>query len=1077
MRISIIRRLAVLIMIALGAGGLAVAETTAVAAPDPDDPFVALRGFEPTGAEPRVEPRDFAASRVDPSALRSELPSRDGSVIVSVPDPSGAAQSFRVRRTQVMESKLAAAHPEIRTYAGRGVDDPRSSIALDVTPMGFHAFVRAPGASGDWFVDPAYNRRGTTAHLSYFGRDLPRPEKRRAEGEIRALRDTVEAAQQGRSTAPGQPVPRHFYRLALTSDPAYAAYFGTANVLAEKVTLINRVNQIYNNDLATELRLVNDTEKLNFDSEVEATGPNGPCGAAPCFELADDGGTPGDDSDDIPGELDTCDVSTLGKNRSVLGQLIGASNYDVGHIALGSNGGGVAFLGVVGGDYKGGGCTGLSVPKGDFFAIDYVAHEIGHQFSGNHTFNGALGSCGGNISDASVEPGSGSSVMAYAGICGRDDLQPHTDPYFSFRTVDEVDAYRAAPYDNIEVQTVSLRGLDTNGEKLTLGYEGETATVTRGVDYTNAGVEAALEKVTGEDVTVTPWGYDEVVDSDDEGNPIVGPIDDTGFQVIFNDAPTVFEVAGPDDVDLPSLAVSGSAGVTGFVGETAQGGPSFNDGIDLPGSEEVADNAAPTVKAPEARTIPVRTPFALTGSGADTDGDRLVYLWEQTNNGAEAGAELSASPKVYGPLFRVFGDDAVVSEEDSQTSPAPGINIADGSPTRVFPDMAQILAGNTNAATGACPAVTTPVDQQLPNTLLDCYSEFLPTADYLGSLGVGDKALRFRLTARDLFPNGGGLAFADVALTVDPSAGPFEVTSQAKADAAVPGGARVPVTWAVNNTQRLAADVRISLSTDGGAGFGTVLAASTPNDGSHELTMPNITARDVRLKIEAVDNYFFDVNDAPFRLTAAPAPETPDTTITAGPRTGSVVVDAEQSFTYSSTLSPATFVCSVDGDPAPCAVDGLTTTFAAGTHVFAVAAINAAGVADPTPATRSFTVPRDDGALGREGRWRRVEDESAFGGDYVTSRQVGAELVTRIREATRIALVVSTRRGAGSVKVFIGDDRVETLSVEGPDRSSRLRTVGFDQPRSGRLRIVVNQPKPVRIEGVAVVADAEPSRP
>ena len=136
-------------------------------------------------------------------------------------------------------------------------------------------------------------------------------------------------------------------------------------------------------------------------------------------------------------------MPTLGKNRTVLGQLIGASNYDVGHIALGNNGGGIAYLGVVGGDYKGGGCTGLPEPKGDFFAIDYVAHEIGHQFAGNHTFNGALGACGGNISEASVEPGSGSSVMAYAGICGQDDLQPHTDPYFSFRTIDEVDAYRA----------------------------------------------------------------------------------------------------------------------------------------------------------------------------------------------------------------------------------------------------------------------------------------------------------------------------------------------------------------------------------------------------------------------------------------------------------------------------------------------------------------------------------------------------------------------------------------------------------------------------------------------------------
>ena len=76
---------------------------------------------------------------------------------------------------------------------------------------------------------------------------------------------------------------RKVYRLALTSDPSYAAYFGTDNVLSEKVTLMNRVNQIYNDDLAVDLRLVNATDSLNLDTDAKATGPDGPCGAAPCF--------------------------------------------------------------------------------------------------------------------------------------------------------------------------------------------------------------------------------------------------------------------------------------------------------------------------------------------------------------------------------------------------------------------------------------------------------------------------------------------------------------------------------------------------------------------------------------------------------------------------------------------------------------------------------------------------------------------------------------------------------------------------------------------------------------------------
>jgi hypothetical protein len=321
------------------------------------------------------------------------------------------------------------------------------------------------------------------------------------------------------------------------------------------------------------------------------------------------------------------------RTTAVIDRVIGAANYDVGHLALGLNGGGVAFLGVVGDVDKGGGCTGVTKPVGDLFAVDYVAHEMGHQFGADHTFNGGAASCGGgNINPpTAVEPGSGSTIMGYAGICAADNLQAHSDPYFSQRSLDEINAY-------------------------------------------------------------------------------------------IGSAP-------------------GHAGATTTLG-----------------------NHSPLVSAPAGFTIPARTPFTLTGSGSDPDGNPLTYLWEQNDPGS--GTSLFSNTKNTGPLFRVFGIAANVSAADSLLSPSPGENAAATTPTRVFPDLAQIAANNTNAVTN-CPAGN-----------VTCFSEFLPTSGYANTL-------HFRLTARD---GGGGVSHADTTLTLAKSAGPFRLTSQPAAS--VDAGAR-----------------------------------------------------------------------------------------------------------------------------------------------------------------------------------------------------------------------------------------------------------------------------------------------
>ncbi len=256
--------------------------------------------------------------------------------------------------------------------------------------------------------------------------------------------------------------------------------------------------------------------------------------------------------------------------------------------------------------------------------------------------------------------------------------------------------------------------------------------------------------------------------------------------------------------DFISLSVSG-VGVTGFVGETAQGGTAANGG-----DEQVATgNHAPTAKAPANKTLPIRTPFTLKGAGKDADGDDLTYLWEQLDWGNSA-IDLTSNNKTRGPLFRVFGVAALVTDEGTLESPSPGENLANGNPSRTFPDMAQILAGNTNAKSGKCPKWGGGNDP-VPLKLVNCYSEFLPIKSYQGSPGQG-RAMHFRVSTRDGFENGGGLGFDEVTLKVAQNAGPFLVTSFAKGGNSVKSRSSKVIEWEVNGTKRLAQRVRILLS-------------------------------------------------------------------------------------------------------------------------------------------------------------------------------------------------------------------------------------------------------------------------
>ena len=824
---------------------------------------------------------------------------------VSLPHPDGGYQRFTLVESPIMEPGLAAKHPDIKTYKGKGIDDPNASLRMDITPLGLHASVRSP--NGGWYVDPYY-QHDTSVYASYGRGDLinqhgalvegalnesqitlsrsfykqgDTPEVRgsgfapgasvsltvRGEGETTPLQSVsatadkkgnvtvklpataanagayeltvtdgakssaaqfrvVEADATASATTAEQ---LRTYRLALVTDPTYASYFGgPANVTAAKVTLINRVTQVYEDETSIRLVLIDATDALNLDTDAQMTGANGPCGGAACF---------------TPVQASGCGGGTLSRNRIVTGLLAGASSFDVGHIALGLNGGGVASLGVVGANSKAQGCTGLPAPTGDFFAVDYVAHELGHQFAGNHTFNGTVANCSGGNRNAttSVESGSGSSIMAYAGICSTDNLQSHSDPYWSQRSFDEIVAYTSSAETLLnEVQVVALKGFTTDGQQFQLRFNGSTsAPIIRGANFTAAGIKVALQGSAG-------W--------EPGANVTVSALSDNAFTVTFSG-----KLAGINVNTLQLLNCSG--GCTGFVGEVAVGGATTRGG-----AVSATGNNAPVVTTQPLYTIPVRTPFALTGSAVDGDGDPVTYLWEQNDRGGPNGTGLISNTKLNGPLFRQFGTRALVSDADSLEYNSAGENHTTGSPLRVFPDMVQILANNTNAVTGACPVASAP-----PSAAnIDCFSEFLPTADYTGFPGVNaaPATLNFKLTARD---GRGGIGNATTALVLAPNAGPFLVTSP-NAALTLDAGTVHTVTWDVAGTNVApvsTASVNIALSTDGGKTWPYLLAEAVANNGSADVTLPIAASSTARIKVESVGNVFFDVSDANFTLRIA----------------------------------------------------------------------------------------------------------------------------------------------------------------------------------------------------------------
>lgn len=306
------------------------------------------------------------------------------------PSPEGTMETYKVVRTRVLSEELAEKFPGIRSYQGASQEHPGRRIYFSMDKSGFHGMIRDGGNT--WYLNPTSNG-SNEIYLASKTQLNPQSYECRTEGKV-VSESLAKTEVQLRSPDDGN---LRTFRLALACTGEYANYHinkagvstGTDTekkeaVLAAMNTTMTRVNGIFENDLALTMQLIANNDEIIF------------------LDGADDGLSNDNGS------------ALLGEIQTVIDRIIGFNNYDIGHV-FSTGGGGIARVASPCTADKAQGVTGLSVPEGDLFNIDFVAHEMGHQFGATHTFNN---SCSENrTSITAVEPGSGSTIMAYAGIC------------------------------------------------------------------------------------------------------------------------------------------------------------------------------------------------------------------------------------------------------------------------------------------------------------------------------------------------------------------------------------------------------------------------------------------------------------------------------------------------------------------------------------------------------------------------------------------------------------------------------------------------------------------------------------
>lgn len=332
-------------------------------------------------------------------------------IIVSIPGVSGKMERFQVWEFSNMAPELQAKYPDIRSYVGMGVDDPTAYLRFSLSPVGFSSMLSRSGASE--YIEPYTEDRAVYAVFDSNARKNQVKEPFECSTPARP-----EVSLEKKSNATNKKIAGfNVFRLALSCTGEYAQYHitaaglpGTATVAQKKAavlaamnTTLTRLNGVFERDLSLHFNLVANNDLVIYvDSATDPYSASG---------------------------------SQTAQVQTAINTNIGAANYDMGHILDREGGNGYAPGDICDDSSKAMGWTASNFPDGDRFDIDYVAHEMGHQLGANHSFSYSTASAN---TASLVEPGSGSTIMAYTGITGNYDVQFNSDDYFHSFNVTEI---------------------------------------------------------------------------------------------------------------------------------------------------------------------------------------------------------------------------------------------------------------------------------------------------------------------------------------------------------------------------------------------------------------------------------------------------------------------------------------------------------------------------------------------------------------------------------------------------------------------------------------------------------------